>query len=194
MNKIKLGHGNFILPHPVLLVGSDVDDKPDFMAVAWGGIACSEPPMISVAIRPQRHTLKGIRQNNNFSVNVPGENLVKEADYCGLVSGIKDDKVKTCGFDIFYGKLKNAPLIQQCPVNMECSVHKIIELGSHFLVIGIIEETYISENCLTDGKPDVKKINPILFSNAGVSQYYIYGQAIADAFKIGNTIKKQPSI
>jgi flavin reductase (DIM6/NTAB) family NADH-FMN oxidoreductase RutF len=189
MNKVAFGPNTFVLPHPVLLVGSNVDNKPDFMAVAWGGVACSDPPMLSVAIRPQRHTLKGIRQNNNFSVNIPGQNLVKEADYCGLVSGARDDKVKTCGFSIFYGKLANAPMIEQCPINMECKVVHMLNLGSHILVVGSIEETHITENCLTDGKPDIEKIRPMLFSSGGSSQYYACGQAIADAFSIGNKIK-----
>ena len=152
MGKVALGPQTLVYPMPAMLVGADVDGKPNFMAVAWGGIACGDPPMISVAIRHVRHTLKGIRQNQTFSVNIPSVELVKETDYCGMVSGSKADKVRACRFEVFYGKLGNAPLIGQCPVNLECRVVQILNLGSHSLVIGRIEETYVSEECLTDGQ------------------------------------------
>ncbi len=120
MTKQLLGPTTLIYPMPVLLVGSNVNNKPNIMAAAWGGIANSEPPMISVAIRPRRYTMKGILENITFSVNIPSVDQIKEADYCGIVSGVKSDKVAACNFKIFYGKLGNAPLIEQCPVNLEC--------------------------------------------------------------------------
>src|SRR4030042_1245501 len=163
MSKVQLGPQTLIYPMPTFLVGANVDDKPNFMAVAWGGISNLSPPMISVAVRHQRHTSKGIKQNKTFSVNIPSVDLVKEADYCGIVSGAKVDKVKVCGFKVFYGKLKNAPMIEQCPLNLECSLTHIIDLGSHDLIIGKIEETHISDNCLTEGKPDVTQINPLIY-------------------------------
>ena len=160
MNKILLGLTTSIYPMSTLLVRANVDGKPNFMAVAWGGIAGSTPLMISVAIRHSRYTLIGIRQNMTFSVNIPSIDFVKEADYCGLVSGAKINKVKVCKFKVFYGKLNNAPLIEQCPVNRECKVEHILDLGSHVLFIGRVEETHVSEICLTDAKPDVNKIKP----------------------------------
>ena len=160
MNKILLGLTTSIYPMSTLLVRANVDGKPNFMAVAWGGIAGSTPLMISVAIRHSRYTLIGIRQNMTFSVNIPSIDFVKEADYCGLVSGAKINKVKVCKFEVFYGKLNNAPLIEQCPVNLECKVEHILDLGSHVLFIGRVEETHVSEICLTDAKPDVNKIKP----------------------------------
>jgi len=78
----------------------------------------SNPPMVSVAIRPGRYTLKGIKPG--ISVNIPSADIVKEADYCGMVSGAEVDKVAACKFGIFYGQLQNAPLIEQCPVNLAC--------------------------------------------------------------------------
>jgi len=79
-----------------------------------------------------------------------------------MVSGAEVDKVAVCKFTIFYGVLKNAPLIEQCPVNLACKVEHILELGTHHLIMGRVEETHVSENCLTDGKPDLRKL--ILFS------------------------------
>ena len=77
MGKVALGPQTLVYPMPAMLVGADVDAKPNFMTVAWGGIACGDPPMISVAIRHVRHTLKGIRQNQTFSVNIPSVEQVK---------------------------------------------------------------------------------------------------------------------
>ncbi len=98
-----------------------------------------------------------------FSVNVPSTDTVKETDYCGLVSGSKVDKVEVCRFKVFYGKLVSAPLLEQCPVNLECRVVHILDLGSHSLIIGRISEAHVSENCLTDGESDINKIKPLVY-------------------------------
>jgi flavin reductase (DIM6/NTAB) family NADH-FMN oxidoreductase RutF len=174
---------------PILLIGVNIGDKPDFMAVAWGGIANGEPPMISVAIRHDRYTNLGIRQNLTFSVNIPSSDIVKEADYCGLVSGAAVDKVKACRFKVFYGKLGNAPLVEQCPVNLECSVKHILDLGSHSLVIGQIEETYISESCLTEGKADINKVKPLIYITRPFRRYQALGEVIAAAHSVGAELK-----
>jgi flavin reductase (DIM6/NTAB) family NADH-FMN oxidoreductase RutF len=189
MSKLLMGPQTLIYPMPALLVGANVDDKPNFMAVAWGGIANGEPPMISVAIRHQRYTLKGIKQNMTFSVNVPSTNMVSETDYCGIISGAKFNKAQVCRFKVFYGRLDKAPLIEQCPVNLECKVVHILDLGSHSLVIGQIEETHVSDNCLTDGKPDVNKIKPFIYTTSPAIQYQALGKVIAKAFNIGKELK-----
>ncbi len=189
MGKILMGPQTSIYPMPVLLVGANVSGKPNFMAVAWGGIANGVPPMVSLAIRAQRYTLKGIRENQVFSVNLPSSDMVREVDYCGTVSGSSVNKVKVCQFEVFYGKIDNAPLIEQCPVNLECRVVHILDLGSHSLVIGRIEETHVSENCLTDGKPDVKKIKPLSYVASPARQYQALGEVIADAFSVGAELK-----
>ena len=95
MEKVTFGPQTLINPKPALLIGANVDDVPNFMTAAWCGIVNSDPPMLSVAIRPHRHTYKGIRQNSTLSVNVPSAELVRETDYCGLYSGSKDDKVRS---------------------------------------------------------------------------------------------------
>jgi len=190
MSKILMGPQPLIYPMPTILVGANVDDKPNFMTVAWCGIANGEPPMISVAIRHHRYTLKGIRQNMTFSVNVPSTDLVRETDYCGLVSGAKVNKVEACRFKVFYGKLNSAPLIEQCPVNLECKVVHILDLGSHSLIVGRVEEAHVSESCLTSGKPDVNKIRPFIFTTEPASQYQAFGEVIAKAFSIGHKIMR----
>jgi flavin reductase (DIM6/NTAB) family NADH-FMN oxidoreductase RutF len=185
-----MGPQTLLHPMPVLLVGAKVDGKPNFMTVAWAGIANGEPPMISIAVRHQRHTHKGIRQNLTFSVNIPSTDLVREADYCGSVSGSKVDKVEVCQFKVFYGKLKSAPLIEQCPINLECKVAHILDLGSHSLVVGRIEETHVSESCLIDGIPDIKKIKPLIYNRDPARQYLAFGEVIAKAYSIGRELKK----
>jgi flavin reductase (DIM6/NTAB) family NADH-FMN oxidoreductase RutF len=186
MIKKTFGPQPMIWPHPTVLVGANVDGKPDFAAVAWTGVAASNPAAVTIALQPHRYSLKGIYENRTFSVNVPSADLVKETDYCGLVSGADTDKVKDCKFKVFYGNLKTAPLIEQCPINLECEVAHILNLGSHTLVVGKVIETYLSEECLTDEKPDMAKVKPFAF---GPGKYYVIGEAFADAFKIGWDIK-----
>ena len=188
MAKVPIGPQTLLHPMPALLIGANVNDKPNFMTAAWGGIANGVPPMVSVAIHHQRYTLQGIRKNLIFSVNVASSDMAKETDYCGITSGSKVDKVEVCKFKVFYGKLETAPLIEQCPVNLECKVVHILDLGSHSLVIGKIEETYISESYLTDGKPDVNKIKPLIYSRDPARQYSDLGKFIARAHSVGKEL------
>jgi flavin reductase (DIM6/NTAB) family NADH-FMN oxidoreductase RutF len=194
MAKKKLGPMPMVWPHPTVLVGANVDDKPDFAAVAWTGVAASNPASLTIALQPHRYSLKGIYQNRTFSVNIPSVDQVKEADYCGLVSGKDTDKVKDCKFKVFYGAVKTAPLIEQCPINLECEVSHILNLGSHHLVVGKIIEVYVSEDCMAGDRPDIDKIKPFAF---GPGKYYELGKPVADAFKAGWDInpkmKKSPS-
>ena len=188
MAKVTIRPDRYMYPRPTLLVGANVDGKANFLAVGGGGVANAEPPMIGVPIRHQRYTLKGIRQNLTFSINTPSIDLVRETDYCGITSGAKVDKVKVCQFKVFYGDLKTAPMIEQCPLNLECKVVQMLNLGSHSFVIGQVEGTYITESCFTDGKPDVNQIKPIIF-NLESAEYIAFGEVIAKAFSIGQELK-----
>jgi len=188
MVKVTIRPDRYIYPRPTLLVGANVDGKANFLAVGGGGVANAEPPMIGVPIRHQRYTLKGIQQNLTFSINTPSIDLVRETDYCGIASGAKVDKVKVCQFKVFYGNLKTAPMIEQCPLNLECKVVNILNLGSHSFVIGQIEGSYVSEGCLTDGKPDVNQIKPMIF-NLESAEYVAFGEVVAKAFSIGLELK-----
>ena len=187
MKKIIVNPQPLLCAVPVVLVGTTVDDKPTFMTAAWVGVANSNPPMISVAIRPARYTLKGMK-NNEFSINIPSVDVAKEADYCGMVSGAEVDKAAVCKFKIFYGILKKAPLIEQCPVNLACKVEHILELGSHHLIIGRVEETQVSENCMTGDRPDIKKIKPFVYGMGSPSEYYPLGESIGKGFSIGKDL------
>jgi flavin reductase (DIM6/NTAB) family NADH-FMN oxidoreductase RutF len=191
MEKIMMGSQQLLNPRPVILVGTLVDDKPNFITVAWTGIASANPPTMSIAIRNIRYSLKGIEQNMTFSVNIPSVEMVKETDYCGIVSGSQYDKIKECNFKLFYGNLKSAPLIEQCPINIECEVLQIIPIGDHSLVIGTIIESYISIDCFTNGIPDIRKINPLCFCTltAKSMAYYSIGDFIANTYNVGEELK-----
>jgi flavin reductase (DIM6/NTAB) family NADH-FMN oxidoreductase RutF len=130
----------------------------------------------------------GIRKNQMFSINFPSIDLVQKVDYCGITSGREKDKSKV--FDIFYGKIK-APMIKECALSIELEVDKIIEYPDHFVIFGNAVNSYIDEQSLTDGKPDIKKMNPIVYTGAeNQNQYWSVGEKVADAFKIGKEFKK----
>src|SRR4030042_1485238 len=190
MAKVTLEHKTVVYPMPAFLIGANVEGKPNFMTAAWSGIAGGEPPVITVGIRHSRYTLKGIHQNNTFSVNVPSIDIARETDYCGIESGSKVDKVRVCGFKVFYGKVKTAPMVEQCPVNLECKVMHMLDVGSHVLVVGEIKETYVSEECLTDGRPDVTKINPFAFNPRPEGDFQAFGEPVGKAFSIGLDLRQ----
>jgi len=190
VKKVELPPDRLMYPRPALLVGANVDGKANFMAMGGGGVVNAEPPMMGVLLRHTSYTLKGIWQNRTFSINTPSVDLVKEADFCGITSGSDVDKVKVCRFKVFYGHLKTAPLIEQCPVNLECRVVHIMNLGSHDFIIGQVEGTYVSGDCLTDGKPDVDKIRPIIF-DATFRRYFAFGELVGEAYKVGLELKKR---
>lgn len=188
MKKTVVGPMTLLYPKPALLIGANVRGKPNFMTVAWAGIANLKPPMLTVAIRKERYTYQGIEENQTFSVNIPSEDQVTETDYCGIVSGKKKDKVADCGFTVFFGKLKTAPLIEQCPINLECSLVQKVEFRTHVLCIGQIEEVHVNDNCLTNGKPDVEKVRPLVFSSGNEYAYFGIGKKLAPGFQVGKKL------
>jgi len=124
----------------------------------------------------------GVKEQRTFSINVASADLVQKVDHCGIYSGKNRDKSQI--FQIFYGILETAPLIMECPVNLECKVIHTLDLGSHTLVVGEIVETFISEACLTDGKPDPEKIDPVVYTS-GTQKYQRLGEFLGRAFNIG---------
>ncbi len=173
---------------PILLVGANVGGKANIFEVGGGGPVSADPPMVALPIRHQRYTLKGILENRTFSVNVPSVELVREADYCGIVSGTESDKVRDCKFDVFYGKLTTAPMIEQCSVNMECSLLHVLGTVSHAIVIGRVEGTYISEELLVDGRPDYGKFAPLLWF-ADKAEYVAVGKTVGKSRSAGKDLK-----
>jgi len=189
MVKKAIGTRTLLYPLPVVLVGANVNGKPNFSAYAFCGIVNLRPPMISVSFQHHRYTLIGVKQNSTFSVNIPSVDLVKETDYCGLVSGRNTDKVADCTLTVFYGKLGNAPMLSECPANLECRVRETLNLGSHEMVVGQIEEVYVAESCLTEGEPDATKIRPFFMVDRPSNDYREFGNVVGKAFVVGKQVK-----
>ena len=181
MNKIKMGVKPLLYPIPTVLVGANVDGKPNYCTVGNCGIMSLKPDALYVSSHIENITNKGIKQDKFFSINIPSVNLVERTDYCGLVSGAIVDKSRI--FETFSPGGCTAPMIKECPVNIECKVIKEFSLFDMEVFIGEIVETYISEGCITDGVPDLKKINPIIYSID--ETYWGIGEYIGKAFSVG---------
>jgi flavin reductase (DIM6/NTAB) family NADH-FMN oxidoreductase RutF len=186
MDKVAIGPMPYMSVMPAVLVGANVKGKPNYMTAAWATVACMAPPMVCVALNKERYTVKGIQENKTFSLNVPSVHQAVETDHCGLVSGSKEDKSKV--FRSFYGRLKTAPLAEECPVNIECKLFRSVDCGSHLLHIGEVVEIHADASCLTDGKPDIAKINPIIYAQA---TYFGVGRQVGRAFSAGKDYRKK---
>ncbi len=188
MKKIVQGPQTSFYPLPTLLIGATVDGKPNFMTAVYGGLANGKPPMLSVGIVRSRYTWGGITVGGSFSVNIPSVAQAREVDFCGLESGSKTDKIARCGFTVFYGDLKTAPMVEECPVNLECVAAYIIDLEMHSLVVADIKQTHVSEDCLTNGVLDPLKVDPLIFLTAPARKYVRVGAVVGDAFKMGREL------
>ena len=191
MNKIKLEKRNLLYPSLAVLVGTNVKGKPNYITIALTGRLCYDA--ISISVAHKQYSNAGIKENGTFSINQPSGKMVKELDYCGLYSGRTVDK--SVLFENFYGALETAPMIKECPVNIECRVVQTMERPVHTVFIGEVVEVYFDEDCLTEGVPDVAKIDPILFAPAkGRTEtsggYWKLGEYIAPAWKVGKALKR----
>lgn len=183
--KRELGAKNCLYPMPTTLVGANIDDKPNYITIAHVGIM--DLGSVSLGMSKVHHTNKGIKQNQTFSINIPSIDLVKKVDYCGLVSGKNTDKSSL--FENFYGKLKTAPMIKNCPINMECKLIKTVDFPKHDIFIGEVVATYCDDEYLTDGIVDFAKVQPILFVMNDTS-YWKLGDRFARAWSVGKELKK----
>ena len=188
MAKINLGANAYIYPMPVTLVGATVEGKANFMAVGWVMRVNMKPPLLAVALNKAHFTPRGIREHRTFSVNFPGADLMEKADYCGLVSGHKVDKSGL--FRVFYGELETAPLIEECPLGLECRLYQVVELPANDLFIGEIVAAHADEDCLTDGRPDIEKINPLVLTMPD-NNYWTVGAHAGRAWEAGKKLKNQ---
>ncbi len=186
MARVKIDPNAFVYPMPMVLIGTTVENRANFMAVAWVSRVNARPPMIGVALGKNHYTNAGIHENKTFSVNIPGMDLLEKVDYCGLVSGKNDDKSRL--FDIFDGELPNAPMIQQCPLCMECKLVNAVDLPTNTLFIGEIIGTYTEGRFLTDGKPDVRKMIPFTLTMPD-NNYWGMGNNVGQAWSIGKNLK-----
>jgi len=184
--KVKLGAKNCLYPMPTTLVGANVNGKPNYITIAHVGIM--DLGSISLGMNKAHYTNGGIKENGTFSVNIPSVDMVKVTDYCGLVSGKRVDKAAL--FESFYGRLGTAPMIEGCPINMECRLIQTVDFPRHDVFVGEIVETYCDEQCLTDGVVDFSKVRPILFT-MNDRGYWKLGERFAQAWSIGKEFKSR---
>lgn len=184
--KKSLGAKALIYTTPVWLVGTyDKTGKPNIMAASWAGICCSKPPAVYVSLRKATYTHGNIMEKKAWTLNVPSEKFVKEADYCGIVSGNKEDKFKACGFTSVRSDLVDAPYIKEFPLVLECRLIKAVEIGLHTEFIGEVMDVKAEEGVLgNDGLPDIEKVRPFMFCPEA-HKYYGIGKYIGEAFSIG---------
>jgi len=190
MSKIELGSDRLLLtyPMPCAIVGTNIDKKANYITIAWFSMVNPKPPYLALAMNKSHYSNTGIKANETFSVNIPSSTMADKTDYCGIVSGKKFDKSSI--FETFYGKLETAPMIRECPFNVECKLVKIVDLPGEDLVIGEIVTAYCDENCLTEGIPDLDKINPFVLAMSE-KKYRALGQDIGPAWEMGKKFIKK---
>lgn len=187
MEKQQIG-SNFFIPMPVVLMGTQVKGKDNFMAVGWCARVNGNPPMIACGIAKNHYTPQGVAENKSFSLNIPSADLLDKTDYCGIVSGANTDKSKI--FSVFHGSLKTAPMIRECPVTLECRLVQDVSLPTHHLFIGEIVGVYADSRVIRDGKPDFPGIDP-LFLTIPDNRYWTLGKHAGDAWSAGKKLKLQ---
>lgn len=180
--------GNMLYPLPVVMVSCQrEDEKPNIITVAWAGTVCTNPPMVSISIRPERYSYDIIAKTKEFVINLSTTALAKATDYCGVRSGRDVDKFKEMNLTMQKSSKISAPGIMECPVNIECKVKEIIKLGSHDMFLANVEAVAVDSSLLTDkGKLELNRSNPIVYSHG---EYYDLGNLIGT---FGYSVKKSP--
>ena len=151
MEKILFKPGNMLYPLPAVMISSaDREGHTDIMTASWAGTVCSDPAMVSVSIRKERYSYHMIRESGEFVINLTTEKLVRAADYCGVKSGRDVDKWKEMQLTPVKGDVVKAPLIAESPVNIECVVEEIRELGSHDMFIASVAAVHGDKNLMDE--------------------------------------------
>ena len=190
--KLSLPPQTILLPSPVLIIGTyGSDGRPNIMNAAWGGIASSKPPCISVSLREATLSYHNIKQTQAFTVNIPSEKYLKEADFVGMVSGRKCDKFKETRLTPEKSKLVNAPIVNEFPYALECNLVRQVDLGLHTMFIGeIVGMVADSEVINPHQLPDIEKVRPMLFGSFGSMAYYGIGDRLGGAFSVGKEFRR----
>jgi len=189
MMKKSIGAGTFATPSPVWVVGTyDKNGKPNMMTAAWGGICCSRPPCIYVSVREATYSYGNIMNRKAYTVSIPKEVNWREADYSGTASGRETDKFEDTSLKPVKSEVVDAPYVEEYPLVLECKLKDVVKLGSHTMFVGEILDVKVDQDVLSNDRPDIQKIKPILF-NSGDRGYHSVGSRIADAFSIRNPPK-----
>ena len=178
--------GNMLNPVPAVMVSvSDGNGKNNIITVAWAGTICTNPPMLSMSVRPERYSYEMIKSTKEFVVNLTTRDLVRACDYCGVTSGRDVDKFEKMKLTPIKLPNVSVPGIKESPVNIECRVKKIEELGSHTMfiadVVGVtVDDEYMDEK----GKFNINNTGLVMYSHG---EYFVMGEKLG---KFGYSIKK----
>jgi flavin reductase (DIM6/NTAB) family NADH-FMN oxidoreductase RutF len=152
-------------PVPVVLVSCGRGEQANVITIAWTGILCSSPPQVGIGVRPSRYSHGLIEGTGEFVINIPGEDLLDEVEYCGFVSGREADKFAARGLTPAPGSAVQTPIVAECPINIECRLSHTLSLGSHDLFVGEVVAVQVSQEVLDEqGRVDNGKLKPILFT------------------------------
>ncbi len=183
-----LGKKPLIYPQPVLMVATyDEDGVPDIMNAAWGGVG--DDTQVFLCLAADHKTTKNILLNKEFTVSIATEDLKATCDYLGIVSANNDmEKVAKSGLHTHKSELVNAPIVEEFPLTLECTL--ISYEPEHCHLFGEIVGTSVNEEILTDGNVDIKKLKPLIF-DIDRHGYYSVGERVADAFSVGKELAKE---
>lgn len=179
--------GNMLYPLPAVMVSvADKEGKPNIITVAWAGTVCTNPPMVSISVRPERYSYHCIEETGEFVINLTTKKLTYATDYCGVKSGRDVDKFKEMHLTALPAKQVSAPLIGESPVCLECKVKQTLPLGSHTMFIAevvsvSVDKAYMDEN----NRFHLDWADPIVYSH-GI--YYELGEALG---KFGYSVAKK---
>jgi flavin reductase (DIM6/NTAB) family NADH-FMN oxidoreductase RutF len=186
MDKITIDKSLFCLPWTQTILGTYLNGKTNFMALDWLTRVNFNPPMLGVCVNKQHASHGAILETGEYSVNIPTEDMVEVTDYTGLVSGKRADKSNL--FEVFYGELKAAPMIMECPITMECRLVETVTLPTNSFFIAEIVTIFSEERFMTEGKPDVKKVNPFLLTMPD-NRFWSVGHCIGKAWNAGTALR-----
>jgi flavin reductase (DIM6/NTAB) family NADH-FMN oxidoreductase RutF len=179
--------GNMLNPVPAVMVSvTDKEGKSNIITVAWAGTVCTNPPMVSISVRPSRYSYQILEETGEFVINLTNESLVKACDYCGVVSGRDVDKFAKTGLTPIPMEHVHAMGIDESPVNMECKITEKRELGSHTMfiaeVVGVtVDDQYMDET----GKFHINESGLVMYSHG---EYFALGKKLG---KFGYSVKKK---
>lgn len=178
--------GNMLYPLPVVMVSvADKEGRNNIITIAWAGTICSNPPMVSISVRPERYSYDIIKETGEFVINLTTKDLTFATDYCGVKSGRDVDKFKEMGLTALPGKEVKAPLIGESPVNIECKVTQVIPLGSHDMFLAEVVAVHVDEKYMDEkGKFHLDKAEPIAYSHG---DYLATGELLGT---FGYSVKK----
>lgn len=183
--------GNMLYPLPAVMVSvSDKDGKNNIITVAWAGTICTNPPMVSISVRPERYSYHMIDETGEFVINLTNEDLAKASDYCGVRSGRDVDKFKEMHLTPDEAQHVKAPLIKESPVNIECRVVKKEELGSHHMFLAEVLAVHVDDAYMDESNRfALEKTKPLVYVHG---QYFSLGRLLGTfGYSVRKKIKKK---